>query len=61
MITQGKLGTLEETIKMTHQSKIDKSIAPKKAQIMQKVFKEAHIEQKAPKEVHSEQMAPKNA
>ena len=41
---------------MTHQSKIDKSIAPKKAQIMQKVFKEAHIEQKAPKEIHIEQM-----
>ena len=32
--TQEKLGTLEEAIKMTNQFKIDKSIAPKEAQIM---------------------------
>ena len=31
MRTQEKLGTLEETIKMTYQFKIDKSIAPKEA------------------------------
>ena len=39
---------------MTNQFKIDKSIAPKEAQIMQKVLEEAHIEQEAPKEVHIE-------
>ena len=32
--TQEKFGTLEETIKTTDQFKIDKSIAPKEAQIM---------------------------
>ena len=32
--TQEKLSTLEVTIKMTDQFKIDKSIAPKKAQII---------------------------
>ena len=32
--TQEKLGTLEETIKMTDQFKIDKSIAPEKTQII---------------------------
>ena len=32
---------------MTNQSKIDKSIAPKEAQIMQKALEEAYIEQKA--------------
>ena len=44
--TQEKLGTLEETIKMTNQFKIDKSIALEEAQIMQKAPEEAHIEQK---------------
>ena len=51
MRTQGKLGTLEEAIKMTDQSKIDKSIVLKEAQIKKKVPKEAHIEQEAPEEV----------
>ncbi|KAL6313754.1 hypothetical protein AAG906_010173 [Vitis piasezkii] len=37
--TQEQLGTLEETIKMTDQFKIDKSIAPEEAQIMQKALK----------------------
>ena len=32
--TQGKLGTLEEAIKMTDQSKMDKSIALEELQIM---------------------------
>ena len=35
---------------MTNQFKIDKSIAPKEAQIIQKAPKEAHIEQGAPEE-----------
>ena len=47
-ITKEKLGTLEEAIKMTDQSKIDTSIALKEAQIMQKAPEEAHIERKAP-------------
>ena len=51
MRTQRKLGTLEEAIKMTDQSKIDKSIVLKEAQIKKKVPKEAHIKQEAPEEV----------
>ena len=46
---------------MTNQFKIDKSIAPKEAQIMQKVLEEAHIEQEAPKEVHIEWEATEEA
>ena len=42
--TQEKLGTLEETIKMTDQFKIYKSIALKETQIIQKALEEAHIE-----------------
>ena len=42
--TQEKLGTLEETIKMIDQFKIDKSIALEEAQIIQKAPEEAHIE-----------------
>ena len=42
--TQEKLDTLEETIKMSDQFKINKSIVLKEAQIMQKVPEEAHIE-----------------
>ena len=49
--TQGKLGTLERTITMINQSKIDKFIALKEAQIKQKVPEEAHIEQEIPKEI----------
>ena len=45
-----KTGTLKEAIKMTNHFKIDKSIAPKDVQIMQKAPKKAHIEQKAPEE-----------
>ena len=52
--TQGKLGTLEEAIKMTDQSKIDKSIALEELQIMQKAPEKAHIEQKSLKEAHIE-------
>ena len=52
--TQEKLGTLEETIKMTYQFKIDKSIALEEAQIMQKAPEEVHIEQEAPEEAHIE-------
>ena len=52
--TQEKLGTLEEAIKMTHEFKIDKSIALKEAQIMQKAPEEVHIEQEAPEEAHIE-------
>ncbi|RVW81532.1 Retrovirus-related Pol polyprotein from transposon TNT 1-94 [Vitis vinifera] len=48
--TQEKLGTLEETIKMTDQFKIDKSIALEEAQIMQKTLEETYIEQEAPEE-----------
>ncbi|RVW31501.1 Copia protein [Vitis vinifera] len=51
-ITQEKLGTLEETIKMTDQFKIDKSVALEEAQIMQKAPEEAHIEQEASEEAH---------
>ena len=51
---QRKFVTLEATIKMTDRFKIKKSIAPKKAQIIQKVPEEAHIKQEAPKEVHIE-------
>ena len=40
---------------MTDQSKIDKSIAPKEEQIMQKGPEKAHIEQKYLKEAHIEQ------
>ena len=43
MRTQEKLGTLEETIKMTDQFKIDKSIALENAQIIQEALEEAHI------------------
>ena len=53
-ITKEKLCTLEEAIKMTDQSKIDTSIAPKKTQIMQKAPKEAHIEQETPEKAHIE-------
>ena len=59
--TQEKLDTLEEAIKMTDQFKINKSIALKEAQIMQKALEEAHIEQEAPKEAHIEQEAPEEA
>ena len=61
MITQGKLGTLEETIKMTHQSKIDKSITLEEVEIIQKAPKEVHIKQEAPEEAHIERKAPKEA
>ena len=50
--TQEKLDTLEEAIKMTDQFKINKSIALKEAQIMQKAPEEVHIEQEAPEEAH---------
>ena len=46
---------------MTNQFKIDKSIALKEAQIMQKALEEAHIEQEAPKEVHIEWEATEEA
>ena len=46
---------------MIDQSKIDKSIAPKEAQIMQKAPKEAHIKQKALEKAHAEQEAPEEA
>ena len=46
---------------MTDQFKINKSIALKEAQIMQKALEEAHIEQEAPKEAHIEQEAPEEA
>ena len=59
--TQGKLGTLEEAIKMTDQSKIDKSIASKETQMKKKTPKEAHIEQETPEEVQIEQTTPKEA
>ena len=59
--TQGKLGTLEEAIKMTYQFKIDKSITLEEAEIIQKAPKEVHIEQEAPEEAHIEQKAPKEA
>ena len=42
-ITQEKLDTLKEVTKMIDQFKIDKSIAPKKTQIMQKALEEAQI------------------
>ena len=61
MRTQGKLGTLEEAIKMIDQSKIDKSIASKEAQIKKKVPKEEHIEQEILEEVQIEQVALKEA
>ena len=54
--TQEKLGTLEQTIKMIDQFKIDKSIAVEEAQIMQKAPEEAHIEQ----EVLEKAQVPKN-
>ena len=40
---------------MTDQFKIDKSIALKDSQIIQKALEEAHIEQEAPKKAHIEQ------
>ena len=46
---------------MIDQSKIDKSIAPEKIQIMLKAHEEAHIEQEALKEAHIEQDAPEKA
>ena len=46
---------------MTDQSKIDKSIAPKEAQIMKKAHEEAHIEQEALEEAHIEREAPEDA
>ena len=49
--TQEKLGTLEEVIKMSDQFKIDKSIALKEAQIMQKALKR-HILNKKPLKRH---------
>ena len=39
---------------MTDQFKIDKSIAPKEAQIMQKTLEETHIEQEALEGTHIE-------
>ena len=42
---------------MTNQFKIDKSITPKEAQIMQKAHEEAHIEQEALEEAHIEREA----
>ena len=42
---------------MTDQFKIDKSIALKEAQIIQKTLEKAHIEQEGPKEAHIEQKA----
>ena len=59
--TQEKIGTLEEAIKMTDQFKIDKSMALKETQIMQKAFKEAYIERKALEEAHIKQEALKEA
>ena len=47
MRTQEKLNTLEEVVRMTDQSKIDKSMASKEEQIMQKPPEEVHIEQEA--------------
>ena len=52
MRTQEKLGTLEETIKMTDQFKIDKSIALENAQIIQEALEEAHILNKKPLKKH---------
>ena len=46
---------------MIDQSKIDKSTASKKAQIMQKTPEKAHIEQKALEEALIEQETPKEA
>ena len=46
---------------MTDQFKIDKSIALKEAQIIQKTLEKAHIEQEGPKKVHIEQEALKEA
>ena len=46
---------------MTDQFKINKSIALKEAQIMQKALEEAHIEQEALEEAHIEQEAPEEA
>ena len=43
---------------MIDRSKIKKSIAPKKEQIMQKVLENAHIKQETPKKAHIEQEAP---
>ena len=61
MRTQEKLNTLEEVVRMTDQSKIDKFMASKEEQIMQKPAEEAHIEQEALEEAHIEQEAPKEA
>ena len=57
MRTQEKLNTLEEVVRMTDQSKIDKSMASKEEQIMQKPPEEVHIEQEALEEAHIEQEA----
>ena len=46
---------------MIDQSKINKFIAPKKAQIMQKAHEEAHIKQEALEEAHIEQETHKEA
>ena len=46
---------------MTNQFKINKSIAPEEAQIMQTAPEETHIEQETPKEAHIEQEAPEEA
>ena len=59
--TQEKLGTLKKTIKMTDRFKIDKSIALKEAQIMQKAPEKAHIEQEVPEEPSIEREAPEEA
>ena len=49
--TQGKLSTLEETIKIIDQSKFDECIAFKEAQIKHMTLEEAYIDQEGPKEV----------
>ena len=46
---------------MIDQFKIDKSIAPEDAQIMQKASEEAHIEQETPEEAHIEREASEKA
>ena len=61
--TQEKLGTLKEAIKITGQFKIDKSIALKKAQIIQEALEKAHILNKKPLKRHilnEEAQVPKN-
>ena len=50
--TQEKLDTLKETIKMTDQFKIDKSIALEETQIIQEALEEARILNKKPLKRH---------